>query len=74
MLPPHEHRTLTLTVYEAEDLAAAGEVLNGWHCRLGGVERAEEAREFGEPWAEHLIGAYRAALDRYAEQHGIRPE
>lgn len=71
MIPANERATLMLTVSEADDLAAAGKILNGYRCLLGGMERATEAQEFDEPWAEELISRYREALDRYGSEHRV---
>lgn len=73
-IPTNELNTLIMSVAEALDLAAAGEVLNGWRCLLGGMERAQEAEEWGDPWGPELVARYRKALDEYGELHGIRVE
>lgn len=72
MLPSTERAAYEMTVYEAGDLAGAGEALNGYRCLLGGMERATELLECGEPWADELVALYREALDRYGEAHGVR--
>jgi len=73
-LPEAELNAFLLTVTEAADLGSAGEALNGYRCLLGGIERAEELPEDGEPWAAELVTRYRLALDRYGERWGLRVE
>lgn len=73
-LPPIELDTLLLTFTEAVDLAEVGSVLVGYRCLLGGLERAQEADEAGEPWGVELVARYSLALERYAERWGAQVE
>ena len=73
-LPESELNAFLLTVTEAADLGSDGEALNGYRCLLGGMERAEELQEDGEPWAAELIARYRLALLRCGEEWGLRVE
>jgi len=61
-----------MSVFEANDLARDGETLNGYRCLLGGMERAKEAADDGEPWGAELVARYRLALDRYGEERGVK--
>jgi hypothetical protein len=47
MLPTHEIDTLTMTVTNAVDFAAAGKVADGYACLMWGLHRAEEMMEEG---------------------------
>ena len=58
-LPEAELEAFLLTAAEAADLGSAGEVFDGYRCLLAGVERPEELREDGEPWAAELVARYR---------------
>lgn len=74
VIPEREITVFLLSVEEALDLAASGEVLSGYRCLLGMLERAEEARDLDEPWGPELVTRCRIALRNYGEQHGLRVE
>lgn len=71
---PHEPATLLLTFTQAADLALGGEQVAGYRCLFGGLERAQEAADDGEPWRAEFVALYRIALDCYREAWGIKPE
>ena len=70
-LPRAELDTLLLTVSKAVELAEEGKAADGYQALLAGLRRAEEARDDGEAWGEELVRRWQAALDRYAQRHGI---
>jgi len=51
-LPLSEMAAFRMTVIEAQDLAVDGEIGDGYRCLQGGLARAVEAQEGGEPWGE----------------------
>jgi hypothetical protein len=71
-IPAHEIDTFVLTATEAVDLAAAGEIQNGFRCLAGGLGLAQEAEADGEVWGWQLVKLYREALDRYTSGYGAR--
>jgi hypothetical protein len=71
MLPTHEIDTLTMTVTDAVDLAAEGQVADGYGVLVWGLHRAEEMVEAGEPWAEELRGRWQTAVDNYCIRYGV---
>lgn len=70
-VPENELDAFLLSVAAAADLGAAGEVLDGYQCLLGGQEHAEELQEIGEPWAPELVAQYERALQWYGECWGL---
>jgi hypothetical protein len=73
-LPKYELDLLVDAVTEAIDLAESGEVLNGYRCLLGGLERATESEEAGDAHGPELVRRYRLALERYGERWGVKIE
>ena len=71
-LPKHEELTLALTIHEAGDLAREGQVLDGYRCLLGGLERAQEMAEEGEEWGGVLVARYLQALLAYGKLWGVK--
>jgi hypothetical protein len=58
-------------VDEAVELAGEGKAADGYTALLAGLERAREAEEDGEPWAEELVRRWNVAVENYAARHGI---
>ena len=72
MLPYPEITAFMMTVEDAMDFAAEGQLADGYAVLVAGLRRAEEAKEAGETWADELIGRYRLAIDKYVASYGIR--
>ena len=73
-MPPNvELQRLTCTVIDAVCLAAEGRLAGGYTVLLAGLERAQELEESGLRGAPDLVLAWRKALERYCERHGVKP-
>jgi len=73
-LPKTEPDAFLLAVTEAGDLGSTGDVFAGYHCLLGGIERAEELEENSVPSAAELVARHRRARDVYGVAWGLRIE
>jgi hypothetical protein len=69
-LPPVETLALLTTVSDAVELARVGHVAEGYSRLLGGLRRAEAARDAGESWGDELVGLYRQELDNHQRRYG----
>ena len=74
MLPTNEIDTLTMTVTAAVDLAAEGQIADGYACLTYGLHRAEEMAEEGYEWGQELADRWRRACDNYAQRYGVKIE
>ena len=74
MIPTNEIDTLTMTVVDAIDLAADGQLADGYAALLAGLHRAEEIAEEGIEWGQELADRWRLACDNYAKQYGVKIE
>jgi len=72
-LPRNEQQTWEMSVFEANDMAGVGEVDDGHRCLEGGLARALELEEDGEPWGPELVTRYRNALAEYEARWGAGP-
>ena len=72
MLPSNEIDTLTMTVVDAIDLAANGQLAGGYAALLAGLHRAEEIAEEGIKWGAELADRWRLACDNHAKEYGVR--
>jgi hypothetical protein len=64
-LPPAEVDALLTSALQAQRLAAEGDVDSGRILLVAGLERAEEIRKLGRPWAEQLAEKFRLVLDDF---------
>jgi len=71
MLPRADIGNVLTAGFEAVDLAAEGQVADGYQVLLLGKQRALEGEASLEPWAEKLEGRWDAALERYADRYGV---
>jgi hypothetical protein len=71
MIPQPELDAFLRTVSQAEQLARAGRVPEGYLCLLTELNRAADAQDADQPWADHLIRRCNATLDDYAAAYGI---
>ena len=71
-IPPAEEDNLVLTLADAMELAEDGDVAGGRDLLEGGLCRAADLEDGGEPWGTALIARYRLALHRYAGEFGAR--
>lgn len=71
-IPGQEIDVLTMTAIEAADLAESGELAAGYTALLGGVQRAQELADEGEPWGRLLVTRWRLACDNYCREYGVR--
>ena len=69
MIPKEQIRGLALAAADAYDLAASGRYLHGYLRLIAGLERAEAARENGEPWGPELVLLYQEVVERYRKQY-----
>ena len=74
MLPYPEITAYMMSVEDAMDFAAEGQLADGYAVLVAGLHRAEEAKEDGEPWAAELISRYQLAIDQYVSSHGVALE
>ena len=65
MLPTYEIDTLTMIVTDAIDLAADGQVADGYAALVWGLHRAEEMVDAELPWAQELADRWRLAVENY---------
>jgi hypothetical protein len=73
MIPKEEIRALALTTADAFDLAAEGSYTSGYYRLLAALERAEGARDVGQPWGAELVSVYQLVLNRYREHAPKEP-
>lgn len=71
MIPQPELDAFLRTVGQAEQLARTGRVPEGYLCLLTELNRAADAQDADQPWADHLIRRCHATLDDYAAAYGI---
>lgn len=71
-IPRHEQTVLSMSVFEAHDLARDGEIASGYDCLRGGLALAREAEERGEDWAPALIAAWEREIERYCREWGVK--
>ncbi len=74
MVPPAELEFLARALCEVFDLAEGGQVEDGRQFLLAGLQRAEMARDRGEPWGAELVEQWRLALEDYSGAFGARPD
>jgi hypothetical protein len=70
MLPTAARDLLDLDIADAKALADQGKTAEGYQVLAWGRQRAESARDAGEPWGETLVEYYQAAMDHYTERYG----
>src|SRR5207248_9241449 len=61
-IPPEEIETITLTLSDALDYAAAGKQAVGYALLIQGMTRAESLLTDGRAWGGELLRAWRAAI------------
>jgi hypothetical protein len=74
VIPMNELWTLKMTLAEADDLAAEGQLADGYACLLWGRERAEGIAAEGLAWGLELAERWGQACEDYAERYGVRIE
>ena len=74
MLPTHEIDTLTMTVTDAVDLAAEGQLADGYTALLAGLKRAEEIAAEGVEWGEELLEKWQEVVQNYIDSYGVMME
>src|SRR4051812_32862287 len=72
-IPRAELAALGTTIARADTLAAEGRVDQGYHCLVAGLQRAEEARAAGSPWARDLVGRWQGVVEEYAREYALAP-
>jgi hypothetical protein len=65
VLPQAEMEAVTRGLAEVLDLAADGQVADGYELLLWGLRRAQAARGRGVPWGEELVDWWRLAIENY---------
>src|SRR5437868_4521733 len=63
VIPRAELAALGTTITRADTLAAEGYVEDGFRCLVAGLQRAEEARESGNPWGRDLVGRWQGVVE-----------
>jgi hypothetical protein len=74
MIPRNEADTLTMTVTDAIDFSAGGQIADGYAVLVWGLHRAEEMIEEGEPWGEKLADRWRVAVENFCQRYEVRME
>ena len=67
-LPAGEIDSFLTVVFEATDLAAAGDVNAGQQCLRFGKRRAEDGANGGEPWDDDQETLWDAAITQYRDR------
>lgn len=70
MIPERELNAYFEAFTKALNLAAEGQIADGYTCLLAGWWRAQNAEGKGEPWAHELMKRYQQAMDNYQKQYG----
>lgn len=70
-LPEKELERLEMTTRDAGNIAAAGEIANGYAMLMAGLRRAKEIRDGGAEYGADLAKRWQDALDRFAERWRI---
>src|SRR5947209_8257448 len=68
-IPPAELRTWRHTAFEAEIMARAGKVDEGYLQLLAGRRRALDLRDEGAVWGDELARLYQVMLNRYLRRY-----
>jgi hypothetical protein len=70
-LPPSEFEALNQTVTAAYDLAASGQLAEGYTLLLESEHEARAAAERGVPWSSVLRWIYSVAQENYTYRYGL---
>jgi hypothetical protein len=65
VLPEAEMEAVTRGLAEVLDLAADGQVVDGYELLWLGLRRAHAVRDRGVPWGEELVAWWRLAIENY---------
>ena len=65
VLPEVEMEAVTRGLAEVLELAADGQVADGYELLLWGLRRAQTVRDQGVSWGEELVAWWRLAIENY---------
>jgi hypothetical protein len=69
VLPEAEMEAVTRGLAEVLELAADGQVADGYELLLWGLRRAQAVRDRGVPWGEELVTWWRLAVENYTNRY-----
>jgi hypothetical protein len=70
MLPPFEMDRLRAAIHQANTLAAAGRLGDGYGVLMQGRLLAAALARAGVPWGQDLVAYWQAACETYVELYG----